>query len=94
MDYYFVSYLVIPRVDKARRYWQHRMFSTDDLATILIAIIPMRRRTGHGKLKAQLKEYQEHRRVTFGTPDSRGVIRYIEIKKLPAADKKVLDKYL
>ena len=94
MDYYFVKYLVIPRADQAPRYWQYRVFPADDLATVLIGIIPTRRRTGLGKLKTQLKEYKEHRRVSFGTPQNRGVIRYIDIKKLPAADKQILEKYL
>jgi hypothetical protein len=91
---YFVSYILIPSIASDRRYRQHRVFFTDDLESILIGIIPTRRRTGRGKIKAQLQEYRDRGRVSFGRGDNAGVIKDIVIRKLPESDYKMLMKYL
>jgi hypothetical protein len=91
---YFVSYRLIPSIRRDRSYWQHTVFLTNDIESILIGIIPTRRRTGRGRIKAQLQEYRERGRVTFGRGDRVGMIKDIAIQELPESDEKVLNKYL
>lgn len=91
---YFVSYIVVPSTNERRQYRQHAVFFTDDLEAILIGIIPTRRRTGRGKIKAQLQEYRERGRVSFGRTDNAGMIKDIVIREVPEKDWTVLNKYL
>ena len=70
------------------------MFFTDDMERILIGLIPARRRTGGGKIAAQLREYRERGRVSFGRGDHAGVVEDIVIREVPERDWPVLAKYL